>query len=320
MYEGDAKMELRTDPAPLGEVLLGRPELTAAELAREAGVDLEQARRLWRSLGFSPIADDARVFTRTDAAGLATVRRLVERARLDPAVIVQLARVTGRSLAIVADAQAEILAAGRGDTLAIDAAFVPELEQALGYVWRRHLLAAMLRRATHPDATEATLTVGFADMVGFTALSQALDARDVAAMVDRFEATAYEHIPRHGGRVVKLIGDEVMFATDYARSAADIALELVEAHARDPELPDIRVGLARGTVVSWEGDLFGPTVNLASRLVNVARPGTVLVSEALGEELEADAALALRHLRPLPLQGIGRVRSWVLRRKSGDAR
>lgn len=314
-------MEPRRDPAPLGEVLLGRPELTGPELAREAGVDFEQARRLWRSLGFPPIADDARVFTRADAAGLATVRRLVERARLDPTVIVQLARVTGRSLAIVADAQASIIGAGRDGTVALDAAFVSELEEAIDYVWRRHLLAAVLRRAAHPqDATESTLTVGFADMVGFTALSQALDARDVAAMVDRFEATAYEHIPRHGGRVVKLIGDEVMFATDYARSAADIALELVEAHARDSDLPDVRVGLARGSVVSWEGDLFGPTVNLASRLVNVARAGTVLVSDALGAELEADARLALRHLRSVRLQGIGRVRSWVLRRKSGEAR
>lgn len=111
-----------------------------------------------------------------------------------------------------------------------------------------------------------------------------------------------------------LIGDAVMFAADDAAAAAEIALGLVEAHARDPEVPDARAGLASGPVLAWEGDLFGPTVNLASRLVNLARPGTVLVAEELGEQLRHDPAFAVRHLRPVRLQGIGRVRSWVLRR------
>jgi adenylate cyclase len=309
-------MALPNDLAPLIEVLLGRPELTPPDVAREAGVDLEQTRRLWRALGFPPVEDGARVFTRADAAGLATVRRLLERTGLDAAVLVQLARVTGRSLAILADAQAATIAGGRETVVNVDPELVPELERSLTYVWRRHLLAAVMRRAEHPGVADQTLTVGFADMVGFTALSQALDPADVAAMVDRFEATAYEQIPQRGGRLIKLIGDEVMFATDDAGSAADIGLGLIEAHAENPDLPDVRVGLSRGPVVSWEGDLFGPTVNLASRLVNVARPGTVLVSEALGTELQGRADLELRHLRAVRLQGIGRARSWVLRRKT----
>jgi adenylate cyclase len=300
--------------------LLGRPELTPPDVAREAGVDLEQARRLWRALGFPPVPDDAHVFTRADAAGLAIVRRLIEQNRIDVAVVVQLARVMGRSLAILADAQAATIGGGRELPVEVDPAIVPELERSITYVWRRHLLAAVMRRAARPDATSETLTVGFADMVGFTALSQALDAADVAAMVDRFEATAYEHIPQRGGRVVKLIGDEVMFAADDTSAAADIALGLVEAHAKNPDLPDIRVGLAHGPAYSREGDLFGPTVNLASRLVNVARPGTVLVSETLGAELVARSDLDLRHLRAVRLQGIGRVRSWVVRRKAADKR
>jgi adenylate cyclase len=114
--------------------------------------------------------------------------------------------------------------------------------------------------------------------------------------------------------VVKTIGDEVMFATGDAAAAAEIALGLVVAHALDPELPDLRAGLASGPTLAWEGDLFGPTVNLASRLVNLARPGTVLVAEDLGEQLRHDPRFALRHLQPVRLQGIGSVRSWVLRR------
>src|SRR4030095_13516534 len=153
------------------------------------------------------------------------------------------------------------------------------------------------------------------DLCGFTSRSQALDARELAAMVDRFEAIAYEQIPERGGRGVKTIGDEVMFAADDATAAAEIALGLVEAHARDPELPDVRAGLARGPVLAWEGDLFGPTVNLASRLVHFARPGTVLVADELGEQLRDEPAFALQHLRPVQLQGLGRAASWVPGRK-----
>jgi adenylate cyclase len=171
--------------------------------------------------------------------------------------------------------------------------------------------------ATTGDQAAATRTVvvGFADLVGFTAISQQLNEHELAAMVDRFEALAYEHIPERGGRVVKMIGDEVMFSVESAAAAAEMALALVEAFASDPALPDVRAGLALGPTLSWEGDLFGNTVNLASRLVNLARPGTVLISDELGYELEAQGIFELRHLRPLSLKGIGRVRAWVLRRR-----
>jgi adenylate cyclase len=145
-------------------------------------------------------------------------------------------------------------------------------------------------------------------------VSEALDPHELAVMVDRFEAIAYEQIPERGGRVVKMIGDEVMFAVEDGAFAADIAIGLVEAHARDATLPDIRVGLASGPTLAWEGDLFGPTVNLASRLVNFARPSSVLISDELGEQLKDDPRFDLRHLRSVRLHGIGRVRPWVLRR------
>jgi len=201
------------------------------------------------------------------------------------------------------------------------AALVPQLEPFLGYVWRRHLLAALMRAVATPPAASRTLIVGFADLVGFTAISQQLSEHELAAMVDRFEALAYEHIPERGGRVVKMIGDEVMFSGEHAETAAEIGLALVDAYAGDESLPEVRVGLALGPTLSWEGDLFGPTVNLASRLVNIARPGTVLVSDELGAALQAQDKFVLRHLRPLHLKGIGRVRFWVLRPAAtvGDA-
>src|SRR5262249_16824359 len=99
-------MELPDDLRPLVEGLLGRPELTAADVARDAGVDLEMARRLWRALGFPRVDGAARVFTRADVTVLGAVRGLLEREQRDPAVVVQLTRVMGRSLSIIADALA----------------------------------------------------------------------------------------------------------------------------------------------------------------------------------------------------------------------
>jgi adenylate cyclase len=312
--------------------LIGEPELTGPEVASRAGVDFEHARRLWRALGFAPVPDDERVFTRSDVEMLRGVRSLLDQQTAEPEVLLQLTRVTGQSLARVAEAQvaasaerfAVIRSAGASDEDAVEAivsgigSMVPTFEPFLGYVWRRHLLAAVFRFAAaggDQPAAARRLAVGFADLVGFTAISQQLSEHELAAMVDRFEALAYEHIPERGGRVVKMIGDEVMFTVEDAVTAAEIGLALVEAHAGDQVLPEMRVGLAIGPTLSWEGDLFGPTVNLASRLVNIARPGTVLVSEDLGEMLqEAQAAFVLRHLRPVGLKGIGRVRVWVVRR------
>ena len=129
-------------------------------------------------------------------------------------------------------------------------------------------------------------------------MSQALDARELAAMVDRFEAIAYDHILERGGRVVKMIGDEVMFAVeDGVGRGRDRPRRWSRPTRATPTLPDVRVGLASGPTLAWEGDLFGPTVNLASRLVNFARPETVLVSDELGERLHDSAAV---HAAPSP--------------------
>lgn len=312
----------------LAELLLGEPAFTPREVAEQAGLDPEQVRRWWRALGFPPVSDDDRVFTRADIEVVRAVRALIEVQSADPDDVVQLTRVIGQSLARVADAQVTA-AAGRLERLLeegtpIDAAvativdrieeFAPSLEQFLGYVWRRHLVAAVRRWSAKPSAADRTMAVGFADLVGFTTLSQALAPRELARIVERFETLAYEHIPERGGRIVKTIGDEVMFASEDSGRAADIAIALVEAYARDDDVPEIRIGLASGPTLSFEGDLYGPTVNLASRLVNLARPNAVLISDELGEQLADDPRFELRHLRPISLRGVGRVRPWVLRR------
>jgi adenylate cyclase len=156
------------------------------------------------------------------------------------------------------------------------------------------------------------LTVGFADMVGFTLLSQHLQEDELGAVVQRFEDISYDTVGMLGGRVVKMIGDEVMFVVDDATAAIRIGLALAEAYADDDLLSDVRVGLAMGPVLVREGDYFGATVNLASRIVNIANPGTVLVSESLHERLNAEAPgeFSSRPLGRQVLKGIGPVRLW----------
>ena len=117
-----------------------------------------------------------------------------------------------------------------------------------------------------------------------------------------------------------MIGDEVMFVVPTATGAASIGLSLAEAYAGDELLSDVRVALAIGPVLVQDGDFYGPVVNLASRLVGVANPGTVLVSEefraALLDEDEEGGAdeFDLRALRTRNLKDIGRIQVWKLSR------
>jgi adenylate cyclase len=308
----------------LAERLLGKADRTALDVARESGVEPDDLRRLWQALGFPPVTPDERRFTRADVDAVRAVRALVEVQHADPSDVVQLTRVIGHAMARVGDAQITTIAERlhgrrRGDApvaelVARVEALAPALEEFLGYVWRRHLVAAARQLSAVPSAAGRPLIVGFADMVGFTSMSRALDSHQLASVVDRFEAIAHEGILTRGGRVVKIVGDEVMFSADDTVRAAQIALALVDAHARRDDLPDVRVGVASGPTLTWEGDLFGPTVNLASRLADFARPATAVVSEELGTRLEELGGFELRHLRPVGLKGVGRVRTWVLRR------
>jgi adenylate cyclase len=187
-------------------------------------------------------------------------------------------------------------------------------------VWRRHLQVAARRRLLRVDAEAGPgLVVGFADLVGFTALAQQVSDAELAEVVDQFEHLAYDVVMAGGGRVVKMIGDEVMFIVDDPPAAAEIALGLAEASRDAAELSDVRVGLAIGPVIEREGDAFGATVNLASRATSIAYPGTVVVAPELRAVLEGHENLTFKSMRPRYLKNIGRVALSVMLH-SEDAR
>jgi adenylate cyclase len=171
------------------------------------------------------------------------------------------------------------------------------------------------------------LAVGFADMVGFTTLSQQLSEEELAAVVARFEEVAHDTVTGGGGRVVKMIGDEAMFVADSALDAARIGLALAEAYADDELLSDVRVALAVGPVLVQDGDFYGPVVNLASRVVNMAAPGAVVVTDEFHAAVQADIERAspgdksagpgefeFVMLRPRRVKDLGRTQLWVLHR------
>jgi adenylate cyclase len=139
--------------------------------------------------------------------------------------------------------------------------------------------------------------------------------------VRRFEEISHDIVTASRGRVVKMIGDEVMFVVDGVADAARIGLGLADAYADDDLLSDVRVGLAYGPVLLRDGDYFGPTVNLAHRIVNIGNPGTVLMSDEFHEALTdlAPGQFTAEALRPRLLKDLGRVQLWWLGRAGQEA-
>lgn len=304
--------------------LPGGGRYTGDELASKVGMPRDLSKRLWRAMGFPDVDDEDRVFTDADAEALATVHSMLATGFTTEESTIQLTRVIGSSSARIAEAmlsaredRSQAAPPLEADVLALAASSALDTQsRMLDYVWRRHLQAAARRRlmVSRTDRPTIATAIGFADLVGFTALSQQVSDAELARVVDRFEALAFDEVARHGGRVAKMIGDEVMFVVDDMEAAIETALSLAEAYADDEILSDVRVGLSWGDVLAREGDYYGPVVNLASRIVNIALPGAVVISETVHRQIAEDPRYVFHPLRQRTLKDIGRVRLWRVRR------
>ncbi|HEX4902038.1 MAG TPA: adenylate/guanylate cyclase domain-containing protein [Acidimicrobiales bacterium] len=311
------------------EVLLGgAPTLTPAQVWERAGATEELGRRLWRAMGFAQLPDDVVALTDADVEALAAINGFLQVSGISADTAVRFARLLGQTMGRVADAlhsivdeavaEMTVLPPGATDDVMVLAAELvnPLIEHELSYLLRRHLYAGAVRRMAGIDLEQPEVAVGFADVVSYTRLSGRLPEGELAGLLELFEATTADLITERGGRVVKLIGDAVLFAFDDPRPAAELALDLVETFGGDQ--PDLRVGLAHGPVLSRLGDLFGPPVNLASRLVSYARPGSVLADQHFVDALGSldEEGITCRSLKPRDLKGIGTTPMYVLRRRS----
>lgn len=147
-------------------------------------------------------------------------------------------------------------------------------------------------------------TVGFIDMVGFTQAVHALDRQEVAQLVGRFERVVSDLIAASDVRMVKTVGDEVMFVTQDARSAVWLGLEVIATVARSG-LPPVRVGIASGDVVDRLGDVYGNTVNRAARLTETGTPSGVVVDRTTATVLAGCDDVVVEQIPARPLKGLG---------------
>ena len=319
--------------------LLGEePSLTGNQLADDVGISFESARDRWRSLGFTAVGADVPAFTHADLEALRLTQRLADLGFVDADDEAALVRTLGRSFARLAEWQMRLLARMIDvDSMDLDELrtvmdeIVPAVETLQNYVWRRHTLAVAARLLLaadandddptgeqHQDEDSDVIGVGFADIVNYTRQSRSLSQKELSRLVDGFEARALEIMGSYGGRIIKTIGDEVLFVADEPEAIARIGLELVEERARDEDFPELRVGLAWGPALVRLGDVLGPVVNVASRLTSTSRPGRVLVDRSLAEQLQDNEHFRLRRLRRTSVRGYRKLEPWSLRRPADE--
>ena len=315
----------------LERLLLDGPRrYTRLQVAALAGMEPTRTQRLWRALGFPDAADDDPAFTDADVQALAILSELIDSGFVDAETEASIARAMGQALSRLADWQADMLAdaltrtgpagerrpASPDEAVAVARALLPKMRDIQDYVWRRHLAAnadrLLASAAGQGDRRE--LAVGFADLVGYTSRSRGMGGRELGAMVEDFEAIATEVIARHRGRVVKTVGDGVLFTAVSAVDAVEIGLQLPEAWDT-VERPPLRVGAAYGTVLTRLGDVYSPVVNLASRLTSLARPGTVLVDRDLADRIRELPEYRVRPLRRVSVRGYDHLQPWLVRRR-----
>lgn len=311
--------------AILQHTLLGEePTLTGIDLADRVGIPIEVAKARWRSLGFTEVPDDLVAFTEADAVALSLTERLHAMGVVDPGSEAALIRTFGRSFARLAEWQVELLARvvdieamDHDDVAAVTDEVTGVLQELMSYVWRRHSLSAASRMLLSPEGDSERLAVGFSDIVDYTRRSRSLTSEELEGLVEAFEGTALEIITSHGGRIIKTIGDEILFVADTPQAGARIAVDLAGLHERGQAFPQLRVGLAWGGVLPRLGDVYGPTVNLASRLTSLARPGRILVDRDLAEELRRDDETArqfrLKRSRRTSVKGYRHLEPWSLK-------
>ncbi len=307
--------------------LLGdAPSLTRLQVSERAGLPLALSKELWRLMGFPQVADDDVAFTEADVRALELSRDLMHLGILTPERQSALVRTWGRSFARLAEWQTSLLTSVAIESGADPAEAIayltedvlPRVDELQSYVWRRHLAAASNRMMAveAPGSNSAPQAVVFVDIVGYTARSRTLSDEALVAWLEHFEAKTLEIVVDHGGRIIKNIGDEVLFVCDDIEQAAAAAWAMVRAgDDEDDPFPEVRSGIAYGPLVNRLGDVFGPTVNIAARLTSVARPGTVVVNEEAYEALSATPSedRSFRRIRRVSVKGYSRLAAYAMR-------
>ena len=282
------------------------PAYSARDVAERSGLPLDVLVSLWRSLGLAESGHDDVVYGEADvvaASGLAGFRA----AGLDEETLLRIAQVLGQGMArlseTVLQVVGEALIQPGDDEVALGLRYaqatenlVPPLTPLLGYVlgvhMREQVKAAVVTRAEVESGTVSgarDVTVCFADLVGFTRMGDRVAPSELGDAGRRLTDLAVA-AARPPVRLVKMVGDGALLVAPDPAAVVEAALALAAEVERAGEaMPPLRVGLARGLAVADAGDWYGAPVNLASRVSDFARPGSVLATQEVRDAAPAFA-------------------------------
>jgi adenylate cyclase len=294
---------------------------TAEEIAELAGVDPAELRFANKALGLPMGATGERCHTEADLE-LARLLAVGLSAGVPVQAIAELNRVIARGVVAMAASSrtAVIEAALDSGTSEREAAhmwagaaehLIPNTTKVISLAFEAHL--RRLVREVYIGAAEIVagrtpgaqaILVAFADLVGFTSLSQSIAAEELGKVARHLEETAFS-VLRPGVSIVKTIGDAVMLVSTETMPMLDTLLDLVDATASpNRELPEVRAGVAAGPALERAGDWYGATVNLASRITGVGDPSSVIATDAV--RLAAPRGYRWDQIGEPPLKGIAR--------------
>lgn len=296
--------------------------ISAREISESTGIDLELLQRIQRALGLPRVDDpDEAAHLRVDGEIARYARQFVDMG-IDEENIVMVVRALADGLSKTAEAMrftsmSAVMAPGVSelDVAVASEALLRQVNPLLGPLIE-DMLRLELRRTMETDAVTAgeraegrplpgarEVTVAFADLVGFTKLGEAVPPEELEGLANRLVEATHE-VVAPPVRFIKSIGDAVMLVSPEPLALLTAMLALLEAASADEEFPRLRVGLASGMAVNRSGDWFGSPVNLASRVTGAARPGAVLVTEAVRDAIGDEAGIEWSFAGAKRLKGI----------------
>jgi adenylate cyclase len=290
---------------PADLVIGGRPRYTRAEVAERTGLEPEFLRALGHAVGMPEPGPDERAYTDADVEST-RMAGVARQAGISEQEIFDLTRVLGRGLSQAAELMREIvlrlvLEPGLSERELAEryASVSLQLGPMMGPL-AGHLLTMQLRTMAESEAVGAAersrgrlpgshpIAVCFADLVGFTRLGEQVPADEVGRLAARLERLAAD-VVQAPVRLVKTIGDAAMLTAPEPDPLLDATLTLVAAaDAEGGDFPQLRAGVAIGVALRRAGDWFGRPVNLASRITDIARPGSVLAAPEVREAVRGE--------------------------------
>jgi len=330
LTEGDIEEAAQGGRLPTLAVELalgGRERHTLTDVARAAGLPTAFLRELMQAVGRPNPARGERAYTDEDVEFATSVARFLK-AGLSREALLEIGRVTSMGMAHTADAvrrlagEALLESGDAEETVGLRYAeaadaLIPLMTQQLGNHFRAHLrdnirrqlLTEEERRSGRLRSTRE-VAVAFADLVDYTKLGERLAPEDVGAVAGQLAACSIAAV-RPPAQLVKTIGDAAMFVSPEPDALLETSARLVTAlEGKGEEFPEVRVGMAFGPAVSRGGDWFGAPVNVAARVTQVAKPGTLFATEAVQERT---AERPWKKKRKRSLRGVdGRLRLYAL--------